>query len=273
MIFPPSSTRRDLYVLSNWNELRQTSSSAAKASIAQTFPKVFVPIMSKTRRSEKSPADKERRHIHLHGLPRSATPADVMRLARQSIKDDGLLKNIAGAALDYNRFMQTGRAFISMTSGFFTKAAVRALKNAQMSSLPIRASVSDLQSTPARRRGKQGKQEAAERGVLDGCGKGGGIDVKGCDVVLYGLPGTIAAPALKQYLRRSGMVRRAQNGEPDCDVIKIEIPRKGFSAISKHLVRLNSPSEAHAFVRKIHMTFFLPDVWRKKYLLRARVVY
>ncbi|KAL5529692.1 hypothetical protein ACEPAG_5677 [Sanghuangporus baumii] len=220
-----------------------------------------------------NPADRGRRHIHLYGLPRSATPADVMRLARQSITDDGLLKNIAGAALDYNRFLPTGRAFISMTSGFFTKAALRALKDAQMSSLRIRASISNLQSTPARRRGKQGKQEAAERGVLDGCGKGGGIDLKGCDVVLYGLPGSIAAPALKQYLRRSGMVKRAQNGEPDCDVIKIEIPRKAFSAISKHLVRLNSPSEAHAFVRKIHMTFFLPDVWRKKYLLRAKVLY
>lgn len=36
----------------------------------------------------------EKKHIHLVGIPRSATPADVMRLARQTIKDDGLVKNI-----------------------------------------------------------------------------------------------------------------------------------------------------------------------------------
>ena len=69
----------------------------------------------------------------------------------------------------------------------------------------------------------EGLREAAERGVIDGNGIGGGINPKGKDVVVYGLPGTIAAPALRLYLRRCGLVKSAKNGEPDCEVIKIDV--------------------------------------------------
>ena len=99
-----------------------------------------------------------------------------------------------------------------------------------MSTLPIRAyiaSPSVLQQTRQkqrqRHRGTEGFKEAAERGVIDGTGVGGGIKPKGRDVVIYGFPGSIAAPALRLYLRREGLVKMAKNGEPDCEVVKVEV--------------------------------------------------
>ncbi|EJD02395.1 uncharacterized protein FOMMEDRAFT_168860 [Fomitiporia mediterranea MF3/22] len=217
---------------------------------------------------------KDQRLIRLSGLPRSAKPADVLRLARHSLNDEGSVMNVADAKLEYWRFVPTGRAYISMRSDHYVDAAYRALKKTQMSSLPVRAFYVSAAETQRRMRGRKGRFDAADRAAFDGIGIGGGVEPKGCDVVLYGLPPDTAAPALRLYLKRNRLVGVASNGEPACDVLKVDQPeRKSFTSISKHLIRLNSPAEAHAFVRKMHMTYFLPEVWSNRFLLQARVVY
>jgi hypothetical protein len=38
------------------------------------------------------------------------------------------------------------------------------------------------------------------------------------------------------------------------------------------LVRLRSASEAFRLLRNLHMTYFEPDVWEDKYIIRARLI-
>ncbi|KAH8116874.1 hypothetical protein DFH11DRAFT_1505670 [Phellopilus nigrolimitatus] len=220
---------------------------------------------------EKPNVDKARNVIHLRGLPLSATPADVLRLTRQAGK--GGLSKIADVKLDYRRFIPTGAAFITMTDANYVEDAVKTLRDTQMATLPLRAYRAPEQHAHPRLRGVSGRAEAAERAVLDGNGGGGGVNPKACDVVLYGLPGMITPLALRRHLRKLGLVEVAPNGEPMCDVVKIEPPKKTFTSVSKHLVRLKSPAEAHTLVRRLHMTYFIPEIWQTKYLMRARVVY
>lgn len=89
-----------------------------------------------------------------------------------------------------------------------------------MTSLPIRAFVSPLLGAE-RKRGERGRRDGAERAVMDGNGIGGGLDSRGCDVVVYGLPATTHALEVKQYLRNIGMVKTALDGEPDCEILRV----------------------------------------------------
>lgn len=57
--------------------------------------------------------------------------------------------------------------------------------------------------------------------MLEGNGPGAGVSPKGCDVVMYGLPGATTGPALRLYLRRIEMVGADDAGRPDCEVVKI----------------------------------------------------
>ncbi|THH10782.1 hypothetical protein EW145_g1089 [Phellinidium pouzarii] len=234
--------------------------------------KLLFEVSALNEETEQTPDDRDKKYILVSGLPRSAVPADVLRLARQVGKDDGSLLNIADVKMDYHRFMPTGRAFVVMTRSDFVMNALSKLRDTQVTTLPVKAY---RPHTPRmqRTRGVKGRAEAAERSVLDGNGIGGGVSPKGSDVVLWGLPGTVTSQAFKYYLRRVELVGVQPNGEPKCEIMKVDTPRKNFSLIAKYLIRLNSPAEAHAFVRRLHMTYFLPEVFGTKHLVRARVVY
>ena len=73
-----------------------------------------------------------------------------------------------------------------------------------------------------RTRGVQGRAEAAERGVQEGNGPGAGVNARGQDVVVWGLPVNVKSEQLRHYLRKLGLVQNAPNGEPACEVIHIQ---------------------------------------------------
>lgn len=73
-----------------------------------------------------------------------------------------------------------------------------------------------------RTRGVQGRAEAAERGVQEGNGPGAGVNARGQDVVVWGLPVNVRSEQLRHYLRKLGLVQNASNGEPACEVIHIQ---------------------------------------------------
>lgn len=108
-----------------------------------------------------------------------------------------------------------------MTDSKFVTNAMRTVRAAQMSTLPLKAwpaSIRHFQRT----RGVRGRAEAAERALIEGNGPGGGFDPKGCDVVLSGLPEQVTSGALRHFLKRMGYVEAARDGKPDCEVLRVE---------------------------------------------------
>jgi hypothetical protein len=105
-------------------------------------------------------------------------------------------------AIDYRRFIPTGRAFLTLANRDLLNKNLRALENATISSIPITAVSSPPPLPPPRRtRGVQGRMEAAERGLIQGDGPGGGVLKGGKNVVLWGMPGRLTQEGLKGFLQ------------------------------------------------------------------------
>jgi hypothetical protein len=105
-------------------------------------------------------------------------------------------------AIDYHRFLPTGRAFLFLRSPELLDRNLRALQNATISSVPITAAAANPpRNIPQRTRGAKGRTEAGERGLVTGNGLQGGILNAGKNVVLWGLPGRITAEGLKNILQ------------------------------------------------------------------------
>jgi len=185
----------------------------------------------------------------------------------------GRLTGVSDVAIDYNRFIPTGRAFLTLITPDVLNKNLRALENASISSIPI-SSVScppPSSTVPLRTRGAQGRMEAAERGLVTGNGPRGGVVNDGKNVVLWGLPGRLTPEGLKGLLHN---FKLAGTDGGKKEFMKLEIPdRTTYTMVSKHLIRMSSVSEAHRLVRALHMTYFEPEVHKEKYLIRCRVVY
>lgn len=44
------------------------------------------------------------------------------------------------------------------------------------------------------------------------------------------------------------------------------------SSYSRHYVQLESANAAQTIVRRLHMTYFWPEHWKDRFLMRVRVV-
>jgi hypothetical protein len=142
-----------------------------------------------------------------------------------------------------------------------------------------------------RSRGLKGRGEASERSIVSGNGSQGGITDVGRSVLLSGLPGKISTSAVRRYLKDYNLM----GGQ--AEVVKLEswvssssfdvlscpftlVPspshfhRSSKSALtSRVLVRLSSASEAFRLLRNLHMTNYEPEVWKDRYIIRARLIY
>ncbi|KAH9951225.1 hypothetical protein B0H21DRAFT_269749 [Amylocystis lapponica] len=207
-------------------------------------------------------------HIQLRSLPRSALPTDIRRLcAKQRIE------NVDSVALDYDRFLPTGKAYVTLTQPDFVPSALRSLKGTIVGGAMIEAGSvrEDQVHRPTRTRGARGRAQAAERGIMDGNGVGAGVTSTGRSVVLSGLPGKLTPDALKEFLKS---FKLAGHDNDKREIVKLEIDgHEKFAFTSRHFVRLASVSEAHRLVRSLHMTFFHPEIHDTKYPIHARVVY
>jgi len=212
-------------------------------------------------------SNEERIHIQLRGLPRTALPADIKRALIR-----GRLMGVTDVAIDYHRFIPTGRAFLTLTTPDVLNQNLRALENASISSIPITSVSSPPPPTVSQRtRGVQGRMEAAERGLITGNGPRGGVVNDGKNIVLWGLPGRLTPEGLKGLLHNFKLAGTEGRKK---EFVKVEPPdRSAYTMVSKHLIRMSSVSEAHRLVRALHMTYFQPEVHKEKYLIRCRVVY
>ena len=153
-----------------------------------------------------------------------------------------------------------------------------------MYALPSTAATNDI----PRIRGAKGRIEAAQRGIVAGDGPNGGITSNNKSVVLYGLPGKMTVEALTYYLKSFKLADPAPESK---EIVKMDLyvhvrsacfttvlipyisPPGHQSLTSRFLVRLASSSEAHRLVRKLHETFYEPEIFDKRYRVRARVIY
>jgi hypothetical protein len=123
-------------------------------------------------------------------------------------------------AIDYERFIPTGRAFLTLGNPDVLNQSLRALQNASISSIPITAaSCPPPPSIPRRTRGEEGRKEAAERGVITGNGPRGGVRNEGKNVVLWGMPGRLTSEGLKWSLHTFKLAG-TDGGKQEC--VKLE---------------------------------------------------
>ena len=152
-------------------------------------------------------------HIKITGLPKSTLPQDVRRLVQTRRLENISTSESAGQPLqpsgefthpvfmDYDRFLPTGAAYLKLSSPTSMARNLRALNNATMSSLLLRATAVPDPFNVTRTRGLIGRQEAANRGFIHGDGPSGGTSGSGKNVVVWGLPGKLPPEGLKNYLR------------------------------------------------------------------------
>ncbi|KAG1754542.1 hypothetical protein EDB19DRAFT_1892518 [Suillus lakei] len=223
--------------------------------------------------------DEGRTHIQLRELPRSALLTDLRRLCTRN-----QLLGVTDVAIDYHRFLPTGRAYLTLAHTEHLHKNMQALDKASVGSLPIHAV-----SSPPPRSGHSGRLDKTrtQRKVFSGNGPHGGILSRMKHVVIWGLPGKISGEAVENYLRDF----RLDNMDGKSAAVKVELyvsfydckPRlrhgftyratNTFSLYSRYLVRPTSTAEAHRLVRQLHMTYYEPERWGRRYQLRARVVY
>lgn len=106
-------------------------------------------------------------------------------------------------AIDYYRFIPTGRAYLTLATPDLLNRNLQALENASISSIAI-TSVScppPSSAAPQRARGTHGRMDAAGRGLVAGNGPRGGVANEGKNVVLWGLPGRLTPEGLKGFLQ------------------------------------------------------------------------
>lgn len=103
--------------------------------------------------------------------------------------------------MDYDRFRPTGTAYLSLSSQNSIPRNLRMLKKATISSLPLRATAVPNPFPTGRTRGTVGRNEAANKGLVDGNGPNGGTSGHGKNVIIWGLPGKLPPDGLRNYLR------------------------------------------------------------------------
>lgn len=118
-----------------------------------------------------------------------------------------------------------------MTDPQFVPSLTEELQKAQLSSLPLTAWPTSTAPFAYRRRGNKGRREAAERIIFDGSGPSAGLQLKGCDVVVTGVPGYVSDEQMARYLNSKKLVSMRRDGELDCTVLTI-------SSYVLHLLRM-----------------------------------
>lgn len=89
-----------------------------------------------------------------------------------------------------------------------------------LSGFHIQANDSPPPVVPVRTRGVEGRREAAERGIIDGDGPGGGITGSGRNVSIAGLPGKMTPEGVKAWLKSFKLAGSTTDGK---EIAKIDL--------------------------------------------------
>jgi hypothetical protein len=104
--------------------------------------------------------------------------------------------------VDYDRFLPTGRALITLTGPDFLRDNMRLLERFTIASAPVFAEPTIVEANRPRTRGTKGRAEAQERGVATGNGPHAGLlQNAGKSVVIWGFPGKITIEVVAPFFK------------------------------------------------------------------------
>lgn len=181
-------------------------------------------------------------------------------------------------------------ALLTLINPEFLDENIRKLKRMSIAGMPTLAFPKTMNSppTPTRVRGIKGLREAAERGLLTGNGPHAGLLNWGRNVTLWGLPKMLDEKELYDDLQQFEF---ASDSKAQPNLVKVLPyanfflvinpitdsfllrPEGTFTMVSRFLITLEEAAEAHRFVHSIHYTYWKPQHYRTKYLMRARILY
>ncbi|KAK7014977.1 hypothetical protein R3P38DRAFT_2998748 [Favolaschia claudopus] len=193
--------------------------------------------------------------IELSNVPRTATPADIRRLVFRA-----QVQGVDDVSIDYYHLNPTGRAYLKLTHSDFLLPALDALEKITISGVHPTAEPSDRPSY------------ATEYAWTEGNGLSSEIKSYGKAVAVWGYPKSFTPEALDRSL--AGRFTFPQN-----EAYIFKLPgretdaSKPFTLYSRFFVRLDSVSEAHRFVRELHLTYHAPLQHQAKYSLHAHVIH
>ncbi|KAG6329730.1 hypothetical protein ID866_9358, partial [Astraeus odoratus] len=204
-----------------------------------------------------------RRHILLENLSRTALAADIRRAIRRE-----RVIGVDDIQLDLYRFSPNGRAYLTLSHPDFLQKNIAKLEKSSIGGFLVSTHSADMPSVTPELRGIKGRQLAASRGAITGTGPSGGIPSHGKHVCIWGLPPKVSADSIKEYLQGFGLTKLDDKTE----IYQVPIPDGAFSLYSRHLLRTQSVSDSYHVVRRVHMTYFQPEIFGKKFQVHARVV-
>lgn len=147
---------------------------------------------------------------------------DVRDLPTRSTQPPDSYANVIAVQLDYHRFIPSGKAFLRLQDPSQAKSTLQKLQGLILDGTPIAAAPCPDPGISRRLRGKEGRVQASNRGVITGDGPEGGIRVSGREVVLWGLPGGVSQQQVKRYLVKQGLVPEGLDGNGECEVLKVD---------------------------------------------------
>ncbi|KAL4077176.1 hypothetical protein V8B97DRAFT_1400259 [Scleroderma yunnanense] len=208
-------------------------------------------------------ANNARRHILIENVPRTALAADIRRTIRQE-----RVVGIDDIQIDLYRFTPNRRAYLILSHPDFLQKNIAKLEKSSVGGLLVNAYPADLPTVNTELRGVKGRQLAAKRGAITGTGPSGGVPSNGRHVCIRGLPPKVSPESIKEYLQKFGLTKLDDKTE----VYQVPLPEGAFSLYSRHLLRTQSISDSYHIVRRIHMSYFQPEVFGKKFQVHASVV-
>jgi hypothetical protein len=189
--------------------------------------------------------------------------------------------------LDYERFLPTGRALITLTGPAFLRDNLRLLDRFTIAGGPVYARPKVFEDTRLRKRGMKGRTDAGYRGLVTGNGPNADhLQNTGKMVVITGFPGMVAPDMVASYFS-DFKVWRSKKDIPKIEQVPLYVlpsddsknrysrftrSNGEFSRYARFAVTLESVSEAHRFVRHFHLTYFNRGAFGTRYCLYARVV-
>lgn len=233
------------------------------ASIHASTAPVLCMFKGSTVRRAAEDARYVKKHIIVENLPRTALVADIRRTLRRE-----RVVGVDDVQIDLYRFSSNRRAYLTLSHPDFLQQNIAKLEKASVGGFLVTAHPTDVPSVNSELRGVKGRQLAAKRGAITGTGPSGCVPNNGRHVCIWGLPPKISSDSIKEYLQKFGLTKLDDKTE----IYQVPLPENAFSLFSRHLLRTQSLSDSYHIVRRIHMTYFQPEVFGRKFQVHACVV-
>ncbi|KIO13601.1 hypothetical protein M404DRAFT_952973 [Pisolithus tinctorius Marx 270] len=204
-----------------------------------------------------------KKHIIVENLPRTALVADIRRTLRRE-----RVVGVDDVQIDLYRFSSNRRAYLTLSHPDFLQQNIAKLEKASVGGFLVTAHPTDVPPVNSELRGVKGRQLAAKRGAITGTGPSGCVPSNGRHVCIWGLPPKISSDSIKEHLQKFGLTKLDDKTE----IYQVPLPENAFSLFSRHLLRTQSLSDSYHIVRRIHMTYFQPEVFGRKFQVHACVV-